>query len=320
MKVNKLFNLIVLAAIVATAISCSSESGETLRPPTAAEFNEMRTKALERITQTMMFNAEDGIDFTSDKGARFYLPASQIKLNGTLVTGPVKLEFVELYKNGNMLVVNKPLMGTAIDGTSKGPMITGGQFYINVTKDGNQIDEDYYSMTVPAENTEEPPNPDMTFWVGAENENDNMEWDEIDEQRGGVVWGEGNDYNLIGRFFCWINIDILYNLLGPKARVWIKVPQGYDNKNCAVYVVYKDQPGALAYMDVWDPTEKMFTEHYGLAPIGMNFYVVFVSVYEDHYVYAYKDVTVEDNQIITFTQSDLRGIDEESLIWLINNM
>ena len=328
MKTNKFFNLIVLATIVVTMISCSSDNGEGIKPPTPAEFKEMRSRALADITQTQTFNAEDGIDFTSDKGVHFTIGAGCIQLNGAPVTGPVQLEFVELYKRGNMLVVNKPLMGTAADETTKGPMVTGGQFYVNVTKNGVQVDGSWacpYYLEVPAENTGGL-DPNMTFWTGTENENEDMEWEEGKDEQNGWVGGEMGQYSLIGHLFCWINIDILYNLLGPKVPVWVKVPEGYNNKNCSVYVVYKDQPGALAYMDVWapkdpsKPNEKMFTEHYGLAPQGFNFYVVFVSTYYDHFVYAVKDVTVAADQIITFESSDLKIIEKNALIAVINGL
>jgi len=319
MKTHKLFNLIVLMTIVVMTTSCSSDSGiGFITPPTPAAFNDLRNKALDRITQTHTFNAESGTTFTSTKGAVFSINPNQISLNGVPVVGPVKLEFVELYKRGEMLVVNKPLMGTAIGG-EKGPMKTGGQFYVNITKDGVQVDPiHFYKIIVPAENTGNSADPNMTLWIGKENENNDMIWDEENDQERGGVFGEPGQYNLLGCHFGWINIDILYNLPGPKTEVWVKVPEGFDNKNSAVYVAYKNQVGSLAYMDIWNTEKKMFTEHYGLAPIGFNFYVIFVSAQENNFIYDIQDVTVEANKIITFDINKLKGIDELSLIALIN--
>jgi len=327
MKTLQEIGTALIAGVMLMTVSCGNDN-ETLtdngiKPPTSAEFNQVRNDALKGITQTNTFNAEDGIDFTSKGGVHFTIYPNSIWLNGVLVTGAVTLDFVELYKRGDMLVVNKPLMGTAGDGLTKGPMVTGGQFYVNVTKNTQQL-EAYYQMTVPEANTGEL-NPGMSFWTGEENEDGDMVWNEaaknVDQVAGGGVYGGDACYEVFGSHFGWINIDILYSLPDPKTQVWVKVPDGYDNKNCSVYVVYKDNPGALAYMDVWDPNKKMFTEHYGLAPIGFNFYVVFVSAQNDgKFIYAYKDVTIEENKIITFETSDLKVIDISDLIALINNL
>jgi len=324
MKTQKFIRLALLAGAVMAAISCANndndEPGTGIQPPTSAEFKLIRENALNDIMQIKMYKAEEGIDFTSIQGVHLTINPNSMYLNGNLVTGDVKLEFVELYKRGNMLVVNKPLMGTSEDESAKGPLITGGQFYINVTKDGQTIDA-YYYMDVPTENTGDF-NPEMSFWTGEENENEDMEWNQVGPNREtGGIFGKDSNYSIWGCFFGWINIDILYSLPDPKTQIWVKVPDGYDSKNCSVYVVYKDKPGALAYMDVWDSEKKMFTEHYGLAPIGFNFYVVFVSVQKDgQFIYAIKDVVIEENKIITFDASELKILDIDSLVKLINDL
>jgi len=294
----------------------------TIDPPTPAQFKQVRDEALREITQTGTFDAGVGVSFTSDQGVQFSISANSMYLNGAKVTGDVTLEFVELYDRGNMLVVNKALMGAAVNG-DKGPMITGGQFYISLTKDGQPVNA-FYNMNVPAVNTGVL-DATMTLWTGQENENGDLVWDEVNpknQQFEGGIRGEVGQYNIFGSYFGWINVDILYSLPDPKTRIWVRVPEGYDKDNCSVYIVYKDKPGALAYMDVWDSDEKMFTEHYGLAPIGFNFFVVFVSVQEDgkKYIYAYQDVVVEEDKIITFEATDLNVIDKDDLISLINNL
>ena len=323
MKANKILSTTLLAGALLMAMSCCKDGDDVIDdgiiPPTSAEFKQVFTDALNDIIQTKTFKAEDGIDFTSKKGVDFFVSPNSMFLDGNLVTGDVTFEFIELYKRGEMLVVNKPLMGTASNG-SKGPMITGGQFYINISQNGKDIEANYH-MTVPEENTGKINN-GMTLWEGAARGDGDMVWNEVDisKEAGGIQRG-ANCYNVWGCLFKWINIDILFSLDGPKAQVWVKVPDGFDNKNCSVYVVYKDQPGALAFMDVWDTSKKMFTEHYGLAPIGMNFYVIFISTQaEGKYIYSYKDVTVEANKEITFEMSDLNFIDKDTLIALINNL
>jgi len=333
MKSQKFFKIALLAGAFVMAVSCERNLGyidddpevpggsvTTIQPPTPDVFMQIRDGALQAITQTATFKAEDGIDFTSKGGVKFKINPLSMNLNGSPVTGNVVLEFIELYKRGDMLVVNKPLMGTSLNGGEKGPLITGGQFFISVTKDGEQVTA-IYNLEVPSANTGDL-NPDMSLWVGEENENGDMEWNEVGrKQDTGDIFVENATYNLWGSIFGWINIDILYSLPGPKTEIWVKVPDGYNQKNCSVYVVYKDKPGALAYMDVWDPNKKMFTEHYGLAPIGFNFYVVFVSVQNDgKFIYAVKDVIIQENKVITFEKEELKVLDKDALIKLINEL
>jgi uncharacterized protein (TIGR02145 family) len=294
------------------------------KAPTAAKFKHVRDKALSEITQTETFTAEAGVNFTSEKGVQFTIAANSMYLNGNPVTGEVTLKFVELYDRGNMLVVNKALIGTAANG-AKGPMITGGQFYISLTKDGQQV-KAYYNMRVPAANTGAV-EPAMSLWTGEENENGDLVWNQVsqgqsqDSSNMGTVWVEGGYYNVFGRIFNWINCDLFYGLPGPKTQIWAGVPEGYDGNNSMVYIVFKDRPGTLAYMNTWDSDKEMFTENYNLAPVGYSFFLVFVSVQEDEqYVYAVKDVTVAADQPIIFEATELNVINKDDLITLINNL
>ena len=316
MKNIKFIGIAILAGAMVMAASCKkSDDSNGIKPPTPAVFNKVRNDALKEITQTKTFKLEDGLSFTSKGGVNFNF------YGWCSGTGDATLEFVELYKRGDMLVVNKALMGTSQDGANKGPLITGGQFYVNVKdKDGKPINCGFYNMTVPASNTGAF-NPGMTPWAGEEDNDGNLLWNEGQEGKEFGMQGEGSDYNLFGGVFGWINIDILYMLSDPKTPVWVKVPDGYDHKNCSVYVVYKDKPGSLAYMDVWDSKKNMFSEHYGLAPVGFNFYVVFVSVQEDgKYIYSCKDEVVAKDKVIEFKNSDLKVAAKDALIKLINEL
>jgi hypothetical protein len=329
-KTNVIAGIILIA--MTSVASCKKNGTENInnngiKPPTQSEFNQVRKDALNDITQTATFKAENGFTFTSAKGATLTFLPNAFASNGNPVTGNVTLEFVELYKRGDMLAVNKPLMGTALNGITKGALITGGQFFIKVTQNGNQL-TGRYQLNVSTENTGTA-DPNMVLWKGTEDANGNLTWDEMapeNDSTNEVFLAKRDNggaplYSYLGDVFGWTNIDILAGLPDPKAQVWAKAPAGYDDKNCSIYVVYKNQPGSLALMDSWDDTKKMFTEHYGLAPIGYNFYMVFVSTQTNgKYVYAVKNVTVAANMVTTFEQADLQTIDKADLITLINNL
>ena len=319
MKTNKFLGIAILAGAMVMVATCKkSEDSDGIKPPTSAVFDKVRADALNDIIQKKTFKAGDGLNFTSKGGVQLWCSICSGSNEDML-----ELEFVELYKRGDMLVVNKPLMGTSLSG-NKGPMITGGQFYVNVKKNGTPVECAYYNMNVPSKNTgKNEIDPNMRLWEGKVNSDGDILWEEGDERKGQEfgVWGEGAEYNVFCGIFGWINIDILSMLQDPKTPVWVKVPDGYNHKNCSVYVVYKDQPGSLAYLDVWDSTKKMFTEHYGLAPIGFNFYVVFVSVQDDgKYVYSCKDEVVARDKVIEFKKGDLKVTGKDALIKIINDL
>lgn len=319
---KKLFYLPLLFAFLFVACD-NNENNEqtTTTPPTATEYKQSQANNLADIVQSKTFKASDGLSFTSNKGVKVIINANSLYSNGVPVTGDVVFEFAELYKRGDMLAVNRPLMGTDAAG-NKGPMITGGQFYINVKQDGKDITGNY-NLQVPAVNTDAL-NLAMGFWIGNVDEQDNVLWEEVarqDEKMGGVFPnGETNQYNVFGTHFGWINVDILMSLPGEKTPILVSVPDGFDNKNSSVYVAYKGKPGSLAYLDVYDADQKLFTEHYGLGPIGFNFYVVFTSIKDGKFIYAIKEVTLQKNTVIKIESSELKTKTKEDLIALINGL
>lgn len=310
------------------SVGCSSDDGNPIvvppvepgmTPPSAAVFKELQKEALNKMTQRAKFYAEDGLVFVSEKGAELNIPPQSIlDKQGNWVEGEVELEFIEFYDKASMVLANKPLMGNNGEDAYL-PLITGGQFYINVTQNGINLQGNYYNMMVPAENTGGL-NFDMTMWEGIFNEDGNLEWTEFNpgQELGGVFAdGETNSYQVYLRDFGWTNIDILASMEGEKTPIVVKTPDGYDNKNSAVYVAYKGEPGVLAYLDVYSVNTGSFTEHYGWGPIGFEMYVIFVSESNGGLIYAIQEVKLEKNKVITIAMSDLRSATEAELSALI---
>jgi hypothetical protein len=322
MRKFKLLLMLFSAVLVLTNCSSNDDHQEgRIIPGTPSSFQSIRDAALQSLVQDTTFQAEKGIEFASAKGVKLRISGGCLYSNGIPVTGDVKLEYVELFDRGNMLVTNKPLMGKDNSGNLV-PLVTGGEFYINVTKDGKDLTACYYELIVPAELTDTL-NGNMSLWAGTINEDGDLEWDDEtsnDKDRTVFPNGQNNTYNVFCSDFGWINIDILSGEPGEKTPILVRVPDGYDNKNAAVYVVYKGRPGMLAYLDVYDPETKLFTEHYGWGPIGFNFYVIFVSVSNDSFVYSIKDVVLEKGKIIVFEESDLKTLTKDELVALINQL
>ena len=330
---KKMFSLALLST-AAMLVSCWTD-GEgkiknpdwTIEPGTAGDFQKIREDALRDMMIMQTFDAATGIDFTSPKGVRFTL-SSMWHGDWTQVTGDVTLEYIELFDRGSMVVGNKPLKGEDAAGNLI-PLITGGEFYINVTQNGESV-FGYYNMVIPGSLTGGVDKRDgldpMTLWLGEiDDETGDLFWKEFgtdgrDGNKEGGVWpdGESNNYNLFGSDFGWINVDVLSGEEGEKTPLLVSVPEGYDNTNASVYVAYVGQTDRLAFLDVYSPANKLFTEHYGWAPIGFELYVIFTAEENGQFVYSIKKVTIAKETIIYVTQAELLTGTRDEVIAAIN--
>jgi hypothetical protein len=62
----------------------------------------------------------------------------------------------------------------------------------------------------------------------------------------------------------------------------------------------------------------MFTEHYGLVPIGTNVHVILISVIDEDIHYAVQSTTVTEDHVVTI--DNVESISEEALLDLIENL
>jgi hypothetical protein len=295
-------------------------SPDAATPPTATEFTALRTAAYNNLKQEFTADAsQPSIGFTSEKGVEVTIYTSCLTKNGAPVTGEIDIEYVEIFDRGNMLVTNKTTMGIMPDG-DLGLLISGGEFYINATQNGEQIDLNCgMQLQIPTSLTGGGDN-DMTLWEGMITEEGNMVWDEIEQegQQEGGVFVEGDNYYGFLNTFGWTNVDRFYNDPRPKTTIYVDVPEGFDNTNSAVYISYNEEGNALAMLDTYDPATGLFSEHYGQMPIGLECHIIFVSENDGMWTYAIQAVTITENGIITFTEAELDSISEADLIAAIN--
>src|SRR5690606_19272008 len=168
--------LLAIAGLMLAAISCKRdhEPAHNLALPKAENVKDLRARALKDITQTAHFKAEEGITFTSAKGAILRINGNCLQdPSNHAVAGEVVLSFVEIYDRTNMVVTHKPTMGVDENG-NKLPMITGGEFNIEVKK-GDEILRSGcpFSLIVPTENTGGL-DADMVLWKGVIDDNGDL--------------------------------------------------------------------------------------------------------------------------------------------------
>lgn len=315
---------ILMATLIVT--SCNKNDNDDIfveTPPTAQEFQNLKDAALENLTQAFQFNAEDGsTTFTSAKGVQITINGNCLLNDGSAVTGNVNVEFVELFEKGTMLTTNKPTMGVLPSG-DKAMLISGGEFFINASQNGENLDINCAIQLIVPSGLTGGIDPAMTLWEGTIDAEGNLAWDEAKADGAGGngnLFAEGGQYYAFLNQFGWSNVDRFYNDPRPKTTIQIAVPEGYDNENSSVYLSYDGESTGLANMDTYDAGTKLFSEHYGQIPIGLECHIIFVSEDDGLWKYAIKAVTIVDNDIITFTIGETSSNTEAALVAAINGL
>lgn len=319
MKTLKTIFGILFLSILFTSCQTSDDSDTiTSNPvPSAQDFSNIRQQALENQTQNFQFDGSDGnITLTSTKGVQININTNCLTLNGNPVTGTIDLEYVELFKKGNMLSTNKPTMGTLPNG-DKAMLLSGGEFFLEATQNGAAIDINCNMQLVVPSSLTGGADPAMTLWNGTIDSEDNLTWNEVEDVTGqGGVFVEGGEYYAFLETFGWTNIDRFYNDPRPKTLIQAQAPDGYNYTNSAIYLSYDGEDSGLASLDTYEAG--LFSEHYGQIPIGLECHVIFATEDNGTWRYAIKAVTIEANDIITFTLGETTLATEAEFIDIIN--
>ena len=292
--------------------------------PSSTQFAKLSSIALTGQTQKFTLTAATGtITLTSTNGVKININSNALTKNGLPVTGPVDITYIEIFDKGHMLVTNMPTMGIMPDG-SLSLLKSGGEFYIKATQAGQELATTaLITLLVPTALTNGLDNT-MTLWTGTLGADSALVWKNANDvpanttgNRGGVQGEKTNYYVSFGNFG-WTNVDRFYSDPRPKTTILVQAPNGYDNKNSAVYLSYDGEgKNALARMDKFTD-EGLFSEHYGKIPVGLACHIIFASEEKGMWKYGIKGVTIKANEIYTFSSSELNTVTEADLVAAIN--
>ena len=348
MKTHLLFKAAAIAFILT---ACSSE--ETLTKTDGSDRNlkanfsdsglaNLQREANAKLTQHFTFNTgQEQVTLKSKSGVQISFNPGKFTVRGNPVHGQVKVEYKEIFKTGNMVTANKTTMGIAqdVDQNPDDPqlrsLLTGGEFYINMTnEEGQNLDDgNPITLTVPTSLTDDNGGDTngMTVWDGTVKDNDgdgvpdpegDVTWDEKQNDNGDdtQVPAENGNYIMGITRFGWSNIDILKQGPDPKTTIYVEVPTQYNNTNSNCYIAFQSVSNSIAPLDRFNVSTNKFTEHYGQMSIGMQCYVIFVSEQGGLWNYAIKPVVITANGQIQITNGDMQTGTESDLTDEINNL
>lgn len=286
--------------------SCDKKNGEEDNIPTSPEkFRQLTEAGFRSLIQTADFDAADtAFVFISQNGTRVKINGSCLRKNDQAVSGAVTLEFYDAFLTRDMLLANKVTMGRNSSGELE-PMKTGGQFYINVKQNGEAL-----SITCPikvASNTLLTGNydPQMTAWDGFFT-NGNLVWEPATSWT--IAMGEqGRTYQMEFPGFGWFNCDKLYADPRPKTPLTIQVPTAYADASI-VYAIIKDEPHSLGLAA------------YGVWPVGIELYLVFVTEENGQYKWLSREVTVTNGHTESFDPNQATIGSKEQLTTFLNSL
>ncbi|OIQ21645.1 MAG: hypothetical protein BM557_02275 [Flavobacterium sp. MedPE-SWcel] len=340
MKIKSLFK-IALAVLFFTA--CSSEDNTVSENDNSSrkenlEGEENALNALEdsnrdNLRQYFKFDSREGkAKFISKKGVEMTVFSENLTVNGDPYEGTVFVEFIEIFGIGDMVATGMPTMGVpegqANEESELAPLITGGQFYINMTtEEGQDIDDGVpYTLDVPTELSggEGEDTEGMIVWVGDEDENGDVVWEKDTDEEGNEndVPVEDDSFIVEMLSFGWVNIDKLESLDGFEefTGIWVDAPDGFNDTNSMVYMSYQGQMNLLTGFNDFNYGVDMFDDPYDNIPVGAQFNVIFTSSQGGQWIIGTQQVTIVGNDVIVFTQADLSIVSDPALIAMLNSL
>jgi hypothetical protein len=310
MKTNlRKIGLVVLASIALTSCTNNDETATEIFRPSTGEWYALRNEAINSITQTFTMTAGTGAHtFTTAKGVQFTINSNCLTLAGNPVTsGQIDIKYAEVFDPGTMIVTDKTTMGKLPNG-DMAMIISGGEFYINATRNGQQLDITCQMQLIIPTSLTGGADPQMSLWDGVIDADGNLDWNRQDPVGQGGLFTEGQganaQYIAFLNDFGWTNVDRFYSDPRPKTTILAQVPIGYNFQNSGVYLHYDGEGSSLAKLDTFNSGTNQFSEHYGQIPIGLQCHVIFVTEENGNFRYAIKAVTVAAGDVYIFTDAE----------------
>lgn len=297
---------LLLSALAASLlfITCKKDDDDSGSPaPTPSAVNPMLAIFHGHVAdamQTFTVNASTGGNISGNDGIFIAFPANAFRTqSGGMVTGNVQVELVEALTVGDMIWMNKQTLGD--DNGQLKPLVSGGQYYLNVTQGGQQLKlaENAGQVYVPAPNGTDP---NMQLFSGSVDEDGTIIWDPFANQVAMAL--DSSTYNFPNDSLGWVNCDI-FMWTGTQTVVQATCPAGYSEENTILWLAFPDQ-NSITGMHAVDANLFSTGGSYTL-PVGLNVKLVAISNINGTYTSSITStvVTAGMNPTLTFSPTTL---------------
>jgi len=274
-----LFSLLLIA-------SCKKDTNEFVPDPgqqldsawtnnvTANSQVLILSKNLEGSLTAQNINTATDTTVSSASGLQISFPTNGLLLNGTALSGTVKVEYVLLQKKGDFIRYGVPTS------TSKYPLESGGALHIRLTSSGQPITvassrkiiiryrdaEPKQGMSIFYGNAPVVTNSLLFDWALATDNSFVKVWDSINTNP--AAKGYAVETYRTG----WVNVDRSIPSSQPRVEIKAVLPDLFSNANSAVYMVFKN------YRSVVQLSGNPTLRHFSFPNIPVNEPVIFVSI------------------------------------------
>lgn len=268
---------LILATLSATLLitACKKDDDDPSSPaPTPSTPNAMLAifdDHVDDAAQTFTVDAAIGGWVNGNAGTMITFPANAFRTqSGAIVTGNVQVELVEAFTVGKMIWMNKQTLGN--DNGQLRPLVSGGQYYLNVTQGGQQLKlaPNAGQVYVPAPNGVDP---SMELFSGTVASDGTITWDPFAPipGNGGL---DSSNYSFPNDSLGWVNCDY-YMGAGTQTTVQVTCPAGYDGENTMMWLVFPDQNSVTGMHHTTGSTFSTGGSY--TLPVGMNLKIVAIS-------------------------------------------
>ncbi|HRP00414.1 MAG TPA: hypothetical protein PLN54_13340 [Flavobacteriales bacterium] len=284
---------------VALLVGCKKEDGEDSAPsvpgtPTANTLLALFDQHVEDATQLFTLNAASGGSIVGQDGVSMFFPPNAFRTQtGSVVTGTVQVELVEVLTVGDMLWLNKRTVGN--DNGQLRPLVSGGQYYLNVTQNGQalRLAENAGTVNVPALNGWDP---NMQLFSGTVDANGIITWDPF--AYSGIFDQDTLGYSFPNDSLGWVNCDYFMSQT-PLTGVQVVCPSGHNGSNTLVWLIFPDQNSLTGLVSAGSGV--FSTGTYYQLPVGLNVQVVALSNRGGAYSWSTVSTTVTDGMSVDLT-------------------
>lgn len=263
-------------------------------------------------TQSFTIDASSGGYIQGAEGATVYFFANSfVDQSGAPVTGNVDIEFIEVYDQASMVLLNKTT-------TAGGQLlVSGGEFKITVTQNSNALElapGAQYWGRIPTQN----PDNQMGIFYADENSDGDLDWVPADSiglpdslNIGQDSLQNGYTYDFYGSELGWINCDYFYNDPSPKTTLEVVTASPHDNSNTVVYI-HASTFNSVAPLN-WESPDGGFKSYANSLPIGLVTTIIVISEIDGQYYSAFIPTTITSNQVenVSLSATTLTDITNE---------
>ena len=268
------------------------------------------SKNLEGALTAQNMNSATDTTVTTGTGLQILLPASGLLLNGTAVSGGVKVEYVLLQKKGDFIRYGVPTSTYA----NKYPLESGGALHIRLTSNGLPLTvatnrkiviryrdaEPKQGMSVFYGNTLTVTNSLLFDWTLATDNSTVKLWDSLN------ISPAAKGYVLETSRTGWVNVDRSLETTTVQPRIEVKavLPDLFSNANTAVYMVFKNYRSVVQLSG--NTTLRSFS--YPNIPANQDVQFVAISKVGSSYYLGVKDEKTAAN-MVSFIKPQLSSLD-----------